>query len=347
MELNIFHGPENIAGSAGVLAKAQRASGVDAFAYCLPTSFHYPADRILRPTDNLGYTLQLLTFLTQKRWRFNIFQFYHNSSLALYELWDVPWLKKMSKKVFFYFCGCDARDSKLTIQKYEINACQEHWPMACSPNRKKAIDYAQRYADGVFVSTPDLLEFVPGSTLIPQPLDLEQFTPLRDQAWATARSRSDASDKFVIAHAPSNPMIKGTIYLERAVQELQASGYSIELLLIQNTPYQETLRLAAQADVIVDQLLVGAYGTFAVEMMALGKPVICYIRDDLRRHYPANLPIISASPKTIGQALKDLIEQRSRWPEIGQQGIQYVNQVHDSLVIARQTLSHYQRSFKL
>lgn len=340
--MRIFHGPENIAGSAGVLAKAQRANGVDAFAYCLPTSFHYPADRILKASTNFDRTLELFAFLTKERWRFNVFQFYHNTSLTLYTLADIPWLKRLGKKVFFYFCGCDARDSKVTIQKYEFSACKEHWPMACSANRKKAIELACRYADGIFVSTPDLLEFVPGAVLLPQPIDLEQFRPLRDQALATSAYNHQENKTFVIAHAPSDPMIKGSVYLERAVQELQASGYPVELRLIKNTPYEEALRLAAGADLVVDQLLVGAYGTFAVEMMALGKPVICYIRDDLAPHYASDLPLISANPKTIGQVIKGMIERRQEWPCIGQQGIQYVNRVHDSLVVARQTLQYYQ-----
>ena len=37
----------------------------------------------------------------------------------------------------------------------------------------------------------------------------------------------------------------------------------------------------AKADVIVDQLRCGSHGVFAVEAMATGKPVLCYIRDEL------------------------------------------------------------------
>ena len=74
--LKIFHGPENIAGSAGVLAKAQRACGADAFAYCFPTNFRYPADRILKASDNPARVIEMLTFLLKERGHFNVFQFY-------------------------------------------------------------------------------------------------------------------------------------------------------------------------------------------------------------------------------------------------------------------------------
>src|SRR6058998_2007963 len=38
--------------------------------------------------------------------------------------------------------------------------------------------------------------------------------------------------------------------------------------------------LSETADLLVDQLLTGWYGAVAVEMMALGKPVVCYLRED-------------------------------------------------------------------
>ncbi|MBE7555393.1 MAG: glycosyltransferase [Anaerolineales bacterium] len=343
--MKIFHGIENIAGSAGVLARAQRAIGLEARAYCFPSSFQYPVDHLIKDTGRFTISLELLRLILTQSWRFDVFQFYFGSSLTYSALLDIPWLKRFGKKVFFYFCGCDIRDSKAVIAKYEFSACKEHWPMACSANRKKAIALAQKYADGVFVSTPDLLEFVPGSIWLPQPIDLRWFSPLREQALAAAAlPPGERRSEFVIAHAPSNRMIKGSDYLERAVADLQAGGYPVKLLLIENMPYEQALQTAAGADLVVDQLLVGAYGAFAVEMMALGKPVICYIRDDIRPHYQANLPIISANPNTIGQVLKELMDQRQRWSEIGRQGMAYTAQVHDSLAVAGQTQRYYQNS---
>jgi glycosyltransferase involved in cell wall biosynthesis len=339
--MKVFHGIENIAGAAGVLAKAQRTIGLDTFSYCFPTSFQYQADRTIKASKELDIWLELLAFTLKQGWRFDAFQFYFGSSLTRSYLLDVPWLKRLGKKVFFYFCGCDIRDSKAVIAKYEFSACKEHWPVACSANRKKALEMARRYADRVFVSTPDLLEFIPGSIWLPQPLDLLWFKPLREQALRAAATQAQRRQKILIAHAPSNRMIKGSNYLERAITDLQASGYLVELLLIENMPYEQALRTAASADLVVDQLLVGAYGAFAVEMMALGKPVVCYIRDNVRSIYPADLPIISANPTTIGQVLKELIEQPQHWPQIGQQSLLYAERVHDSLAVARQTQQYY------
>ena len=67
-----------------------------------------------------------------------------------------------------------------------------------------------------------------------------------------------------------------------------------------HAPHAEAMKLYAQADLVIDQLLAGWYGGFAVETMAMGKPVVCYIRaEDLQFVPPAmvaELPLIPARP---------------------------------------------------
>jgi glycosyltransferase involved in cell wall biosynthesis len=52
-----------------------------------------------------------------------------------------------------------------------------------------------------------------------------------------------------------------------------------------------------EADVVVDQLIGGSFGYFAVEGMAFGKPVVCYIKDPSRVADPASFPIINADSR--------------------------------------------------
>jgi len=339
--LKILHGPQNIGGMAGVLAKAQRQLGVDAYSYCWPTgSFQFPADYVVPARGRRGYAQDLARFFLKEGWRYDGFQLYFGTSFLGPGLWDLPVLRAGGKKIYFYFCGCDVRDSKLTIEQYRYSACAECWPMLCSPNRKEALLAAERYGDAVFVSTPDLLEFVPNSVLLPQPLDLETFGHLRDQVLCHLDDRSnDATIR--IAHAPSNQAIKGTRHLLQAVEALGAEGLPIELVLVEGKSYSDAMRLCASADIVVDQLLIGAYGQYAVEMMALGKPVICYIREDLRSLYPPELPIVSATPADITEVLHTLIRDRDRWALIGKEGMHYVDRYHDSVSVARRALEHY------
>lgn len=341
--MRILHGPQNIGGMAGVLARAQRLCGIDAYSYCYPTgNFQYSADRFIQSNGSGARAREIMDFFLHEGRSYDGFQFYFGSSFAGLSLADVPILKALGKKVYFYFCGCDVRDSKITIQKYRFSACHHCWPMLCSPNRAKAIEVAERYGDAVFVSTPDLLEFVPGAVLLPQPIDLEMFGPIREQALLRAATRS-AADPVRVVHAPSSQAIKGTRFLLDAIESLKNGGAHIELVLVEGKSYAEAMQICASADIVVDQLLVGAYGQYAVEMMALGKPVVCYIREDLLKHYPNELPIVSANIENIAYVLRDLIDDRARWAELERRGLEYVERNHESTAVARKSIENYVR----
>ena len=100
------------------------------------------------------------------------------------------------------------------------------------------------------------------------------------------------------------------------------------------------------ADVVIDQLRVGWYGAFAVELMAMGKPVIAYIReDDLRfvpRQLAAELPIVRATPDTVQDRLAELLADPAKLAEIGRRSRRFVERWHDPDTIARWLLEVYE-----
>jgi glycosyl transferase family 1 len=278
----------------------------------------------------------LAEFMRTEAMTFDVFHFYFGESILGPDLHDVPYLLKNDKKVFFYFCGCDVRVAKEVIAKYPVSACRACWPVSCSPNRVWARKVALELATGTFVSTPDLLEFLPDSVLLPQPIPIRQFsgrTPPAEEA--------DGSRPIRVVHAPSDRMIKGTSHVIAAISALQARGLAIELVLLERMRHDDAMNTCAAADIAIDQVLLGSHGQFSAEMMALGKPVICFIRDDLRRHYPEDLPIISADPETLEAALLSLIETRAEWRTLGEAGRRYAARVHDSVAVAERVLEYY------
>lgn len=116
-----------------------------------------------------------------------------------------------------------------------------------------------------------------------------------------------------LIHAPNHRNLKGTSHIIQAVEELKGEGWEIELSVVEGVPNAQIFSLISTADVVVDQLLIGWYAMFALEGMALGKPVVCYIREDLRDFYIGaglldmnELPVIEASVHTIKDTLKHL-----------------------------------------
>ena len=322
-----------------MLARAQRELGCRAWSVCYRRSeFGFAVDETFgSPVSD--HSLGWLRFLLTRAARFGVFQFYYGESLLGPLLWDVPLLKLTGRKVFLHFCGCDLRDAKRVIASGAGGACECCWPMACARRKPRAKTAAMAQADGIFVSTPDLLEFAPDAELLPQPVDLAAL----DATVADSPERPGADRPVRVAHAPSDRTIKGTAHVVSAVERLRDRGVAIELVLIEGRSHREAARLCATCDLAVDQLLVGSYGRFAVEMMALGKPVICHLRGDLRRFYPRECPIIPAGVDDIGVVIADVAASPESWAEWGRRGRAYVEAVHDSRAVAAQSLQAYRR----
>jgi glycosyltransferase involved in cell wall biosynthesis len=81
----------------------------------------------------------------------------------------------------------------------------------------------------------------------------------------------------------------------------------------------------AQADIVVEQLRYGWWGSTGVETMALGKPVICYLRPSWKEFFFATfpeyerLPIIEASVDTVYDSLKLLVENEEYRLRLGRE----------------------------
>ncbi len=136
--------------------------------------------------------------------------------------------------------------------------------------------------------------------------------------------------------------IKSTHHYRRIVGELKAQGYPVEFLFIPGRVPNKVLRFhQVQSDVFLDMLSFGWFGATAREAMMLGKPVICYIRPEWLEQvrveipdYAAELPVISATPDTAGERLRELIEQPRLRAEIGARSRRFAEKWHSSRAAA-------------
>jgi glycosyltransferase involved in cell wall biosynthesis len=131
-----------------------------------------------------------------------------------------------------------------------------------------------------------------------------------------------------------------------AVDRLRAEGLPLELRLIEGLDRAEAMRRYAEADVIIDQLIIGWYGGLAVEAMSLGKPVIARLRrEDLRFVPPemaAQLPVISAGPDDLAEVLRRLCAMDpAELRAIGGAGRRFAERWHDPASIARTIAGDY------
>lgn len=138
--------------------------------------------------------------------------------------------------------------------------------------------------------------------------------------------------------------IKGTPLILDALRQLESS-YDFELVLVENKTHEEALQLYRTADLAIDQVLAGWYGGFAVEMMAMGKPVACYLRAEDMRFVPAamreQIPLFNISPANLAENLADVLDRRQEWKARGIDSRKYVEAWHNPDVIAKAMLAAY------
>lgn len=142
---------------------------------------------------------------------------------------------------------------------------------------------------------------------------------------------------FRVLHAPNHKKIKGSEFFVKAVEELRAEGRNVELVLVQKRPNDEIRALMADVDVVADQLIIGWYAMFAIEAMAMAKPVLCYLREDLKRLYvnaglvgESEIPLVQCTPTTVKDTLRTLMDDRQALNEAGRRGPEYVRRHHST-----------------
>ena len=98
---------------------------------------------------------------------------------------------------------------------------------------------------------------------------------------------------------------------------------------------------------VVDQLRIGWYGMFAIESMALAKPVVVHLDPEAAAEteeaFGLELPLVRADEGDLEDVLAGLVETRAELPELGRRSREYVEQVHAHTAVARRLLEIYER----
>ena len=329
-ELRVVHGTMEIANQMRALTNGIAAKGHYAKTLCYyPNYLKYHADYsfdIRQYADPVEQSKRIAAEILSE---FDIFHFHYGMTLTLDQS-DLPVLKDIGKKVVMHHWGSDVRllSKALEVNPYiKVKSTDEE-------AIKRNLEHLSRYIDHGIIADRELYLFVKdyykNIHFIPQAINLEEYPYMP----------SSKKKKLLLVHAPTSPEIKGSQYIINAVEKLRPH-YNIEFKLIQGMSHEEAKQWYQQADLIVDEILCGAYGLLAIECMSMGKPVISWIPDYMKEHYPAELPLLSANPDTISQVIKNALDNRDALPEIGRRGRAYVEKYHDVNRVSEQLIALY------
>ncbi len=322
--MRALHSPVNVAGGPGAISAGLRELGVESTLLVFnerPFERGFDVNLELRDTSRVSSVpFNLPKQLRALRWalrEFDVFHFHAGLTLAPRRI-TLPLLRRAGKGVVFQSWGSDLRGRSASEVGY------------------------LREAGAVIVGSYLTRRLAPRGPwpeydVVPPAIVLSDWEPAPAEPGVVVR----------VAHAPSKRAVKGTEAVIAAVDTLQARGAPIELDLIEGVPNREARLRYAAADVIVDQLKIGWYGMFAIESMALAKPVVVHLDEkaaaETEEAFGLELPLVRADEGNLENVLAGLLEVRETLPELGRRSREYVERVHAHTSVARRVLEIYER----
>ncbi|WP_213411093.1 glycosyltransferase family protein [Xylanibacillus composti] len=326
--MKVLHSPIEIAGQMGMLCQGLKAQGVEAIAY---NTFH----------SYLGYREYVFNMdIFELEWmfrdivrHFDLFHFHYAATL-LDGYADLPLLYKAGKPIVMHHWGNDVRTHALATVNNRYAYTGDSPPEEVIDERLQVMT---RYIRHAIVQDHEVLPYVERYYekvhVLPITMDVRKMKPYYPEP--------HTSNPLII-HAPTNPLFKGTAYVEEAIDQLRQEGLLFRYRRIEKMSNKEALQLYREADIVVDQILCGSYGMLAVESMSLGKPVVGYIRADLVGRFPSPPPICSANPSQVKERLRELITNASLRQAKGREGRRFAETYHDIRPVVRKLRAIYE-----
>lgn len=350
------------AGAAGIwsFTRVLRKKGYKVDFYGLGQSkFGMPVDVALEFSSNrFLFAFQKMLLFFKILFKYDIWHLNCMEAFFFYPL-NLLILKMLGKKIVLTFRGSDVR-THLDFLPDSISQKSKDWPVYYQKMQKLNHSFAgfRRkirmkifiwFADKVALTGPFLASSVSHyDNIIPYAREINTLKRgLRKDRSPSFSLRSNRLkpdlQNLTVLHIPTIPEVKGSEYILQAFKNLKRKYRKIDFEYLTNLSHEEVIRQMAQADIIIDQLLVGWYGGQAVEAMALGKPVLSYIHEPYLNlvDFASEIPIINSNIWTLEKDLEILIENQQLREKLGKEGIAFAKKYHRPERIAKEYLRLY------
>lgn len=318
---------------AGAIVVGLRERGHDAeLVVMTPPPFGMHCDRTVP-----GYRRRALEGLKAPL-RHDVLHFHFN--LTFCEYIDAAWGRIAGRPLtLMHFHGDDCRRREVTLAHHPARARIYDASKRNEGLTLRRTRLAGRLCDAAIVGDFELLDqiapFFRTVYLVPPPLALSRLPfPRPSPSGGAVDSRSHSDDAGpVVLHAPSDPVIKGTETIRRALDAV-AAGRPLRPRIVTDLPHDELLHQIAEADVVIDQLNSESSSIFGLEGMALGKPVLSEFRREMLHPLARDTPMIEITPETVGERLERLLDDPDRMARLAERGPRFVAEVHGTDKVA-------------
>jgi hypothetical protein len=330
----VFIGINDVSGFGVRFKRCFDKMGVKSNFYSFtPHVYGFEMDKVIKFSNNwLMRKIQKIILMVKLILKYDYFIFIGPFTL-LPGYKDIRLFKFFRKKTMMLFVGCDVRMPE-EVMKYKWNPCRE-----CTQEFQKfvgcVIDEKKKYIreiEGIF----DIVAAPFEATGYLQPPFHNAIFPFDTSSFPPADKFPYKQNKVLkIFHAPSNQVYKGSKYIISAIEKLKKK-YEFEFHLVQNVSFEKYREELAKSDLVIDQMLLGSYGSVAIEAFLMNKPVIAYLREDMDVVEKEDCPVINANPDTLYSVLDNILAYPEQLIKIAGKGRNYVEKYHaDATAVKR------------
>ncbi len=179
----------------------------------------------------------------------------------------------------------------------------------------------EELADISITAEYDHLDLKPDLEFIYYPYDSSELPPRKEKK----------DDICRIVHSPTNRLFKGTDLIIEVIEQLKKVR-KFEFILLENMPRREVLEIKSGCDVgigcIGSYLGITGYGKSALEMLALGIPVVTTMPDEYRKWLPENPFAVANNRDELYDNLLELIDNPGLVSKKGDASKAWVEKYH-------------------
>lgn len=158
------------------------------------------------------------------------------------------------------------------------------------------------------------------------------FFPFDAEKFAIAEPPKNS--KIRIGHAPTNRAAKGSDVIISVLKKM-AAKYPLEIVLIENLPYQQALKLKSTCHIFIDQIGDLGYGINGLEALAMGIPTCSCLAEGFAEKYP-DQPFVEINGENMEEKVAELVINADFRRKMGLQGRKWVIEHHDPVRVVEE-----------
>lgn len=252
--------------------------------------------------------------------------------------------KLLNNKIIIIYTGDDARQSNYCLNNYDISPAHSLSGTSYYSDKKNKIKKfnirnMDKIADSIYAHNPDIMNVLPKRTI---------FLPYPYRYNISKAKKEYPFEKINILHVPSHRGVKGTEIIINQINNLKKNKPDLEInfTILENINNLKLLKILDSFDLVIDQVLVGWYGSIAVESMARGIPVMAYIRESDLHFIPSqmqlDLPIINVSKDNLNKKIIEFSNlNKEEYMDLSNNSIAYVKKWHSIELCAKYLIDDF------